>query len=128
MCVDLLINDFYQNRNQTYHARIQLAVLDHNNHLDRDKAQNRKGKVIYARKFHKQTKKWDATPLMRDKKYTYIPELLKDIEGLRCAPYSGVKRKLLIPSNHPARIRASIGNTAPESTESIVRAKKSHFK
>ena len=83
--------------------------------------------MIYARKFHKQTEKWDATTLMRDKKYTYIPELSKDIEGLRCAPYSGVKRKLLIPSNHPARIRASIGNTAPESLRNDCEGKKVTF-
>lgn len=115
-------------RNQAYHARIQLAVLDHNNHLDRQEAHNRDGRVIYARKFRKQTKKWDAAPVMNNKEYTYIPQLLKEIERQRFVADSGTKRKRLLPSNHPARIRNSIGNTDPEPTESIVQAKKSRFK
>lgn len=118
----------HTNRNQAYHARIQLAVLDHNNHIDRQEAQNRDGGVIYARKFRKQTKKWDATPLMKSKEYKYIPLLLKEIEGQRSTAFSGTKRKRLLPSNHPTRIRSTIGNTAPEPTDSIVQAKKSRFK
>jgi len=31
---------------QEYHARIQLAILDHNNHLDQQGAHNRDGRVI----------------------------------------------------------------------------------
>lgn len=126
-CVQL-INNFYHTRNQAYHTRIQLAVLDYNCHLDREKAKNKDGEVIYARKFRKQTKKWDATPLMSYKKYEYIPQLLEVIEAMRCTAFSGTKCKKLLPENHPAKIRKTIGNTAPESTESIVQAKKSRFK
>ena len=123
-----LIIDFYHIRNQGYHASIQLTVLDYNSLLDREKAKNREGGVIYARKFRKQTKKWDVTPLMNNKKYTYIPELLKEIEGIRTATFSYTKRKRLLPSNHPAEITRTIGNTVPDSIPSIVQAKKSHFK
>ena len=59
----------YTCRNQSYHTRVQLAVLDHNAHLDREKAKNKTGEIIYNRKFRKQTKKWDATPSMESKKY-----------------------------------------------------------
>ena len=79
-----VIIDFYHIRNQAYHARIQLAVLDYNSYLDREKAKNREGGVIYAWKFRKQTKKWNVTPLMNNKKYTYIPELLRDRGNENC--------------------------------------------
>ena len=115
-------------RNQAYHARIQLAVLDHNHHIDRQEAHKKDGGAMYARKFRKQTKKWDATPIMTSKEYNYIPELLKEIKGQRFVACTGTKRKRLLPSNHPARIGSSIGSTAPEPTEFIVEAKKSRFK
>ena len=54
-------------RNQSYQARIQLSVLDYNAHINRDKAKNKEGDTIYARKFRKQTKKWDASATWRKK-------------------------------------------------------------
>ena len=72
-------------RNQAYHARIQLAVLDHNHHIDKQEAHNKDCGLMYARKFRKQAKKWDATPLMMSKD---ISELLKEIEGTKtCCLY-----------------------------------------
>ena len=39
-------------RNQSHNTRIQLAVLDYNAHLDREKAKNKCGDVIpYSGKF-----------------------------------------------------------------------------
>ena len=58
-------------RNQSYHTRIQLAVLDHNAHLHRQIAENKKGEPMHSRKFRKQTKKWDTTPTLTMKKYEY---------------------------------------------------------
>ena len=52
---------FYTYRNLAYQTRVQLAVLDYNLHLCRDKAKNKDGVQIYYRKFHKQTKKWDTS-------------------------------------------------------------------
>ena len=65
---------------------------------------------------------------MKTKEYKYIPQLIMEIERQRSVADSGTKRKRLLLSNHPARIRNSIGNTVPEPTESIVQAKKSRFK
>ena len=62
---------------------------------------------------------------MTSKEYNCIPELLKKIEGQRFAACTGTKRRRLLLSNHPTKIRSSIGSTAPEPTESIVEAKKS---
>ena len=36
--------------------------------------------------------KSDITPLMNNKKCAYIPELLKEIEGMRSATFSDTKR------------------------------------
>jgi len=62
-------------RDQSYTTRVQLTVLDHNKYLNRGKACNKEGHELYARKFHKQTKKWDAIPLKEHKKYDYIPDV-----------------------------------------------------
>ena len=35
---------------------------------------------MYNRKFHKQTKKWDATLVLESKEYPYIPDLMQEIE------------------------------------------------
>ena len=56
-------------RNQSYHTRIQLAILDHNAHLDRQHVLNEYENYMYCRKLHKQTKKWDITPTLSKKKY-----------------------------------------------------------
>ena len=90
-------------------------------HLDRDNAQNKQGQVMYGRKFRKQTKKWDVTPLKEHKTYSYIPEILQEIEVIRTSlPRCNVKHKRPIPLDHPARLRPNIGNTDPDPTASIV--------
>ena len=62
-------------RNESYVACIQLAILDHNFHNQREKWMNKKGEVMYQRKYRKQSKKWDVTLLLAPKKYNYIPDL-----------------------------------------------------
>ena len=115
-------------RDQSYICRIQLAVLDHNNHLNQDKARNKQGDLMYARKFRKQTKKWDVTPVKERKEYSYIPALLKEIENRRTSlPHGTVKQKRPIPSDHPTRLQPTIGNSIPDDTSCIARNKRSCF-
>ena len=59
-------------RNQAYEARIQLAVLDYNNHNRRDLAKNKDGNYTYHRKYRKAFKKWDTTATLESKKYQYV--------------------------------------------------------
>ena len=66
-------------RNEAYLARTQLAVLDHNSHCDRQVATTTKGEQRYHRKYRKQSKKWDVTPVKTKKEYKYIPELIAAI-------------------------------------------------
>ena len=83
---------------------------------------------MYARKFRKQTKKWDVTPLKERKTYSYIPDILQEIETMRTStPRCDIKRKRPIPADHPTRICPSIANTNPDPTDHIVRCKKSRF-
>ena len=53
-------------------ANIQLAMLDHN---FQEKWMNKKGEVMYQRKYRKQSIKWDVTSLLAPMKYDYIPDL-----------------------------------------------------
>ena len=68
-------------RNQAYQAQVQLAVLDYNAHIGRDKAKNKAGDIIYNKKFRKQTKKWDATPALKEKQFAYISKLMEVIKS-----------------------------------------------
>ena len=56
-------------RNQAYDARIQLAVLDYNNHNRRDLAKKKDGNYTYHRKYQKASKKWYTTATLESKKY-----------------------------------------------------------
>ena len=56
-----------------YQTRVQLAILDHNSHLQRGQAATKSGDTMFHRKYCKQSKKWDVTPTMNQKAYQYIP-------------------------------------------------------
>jgi len=101
--------------------------LDYNTHLDRGQAKNKAGDVIYNRKFQKQTKKWDATPSLVNKKYDYIPILLKEIERLHIQSRNNLKKGQPSSYDHPASIARTIGNSQPGSTNEIVQQKQSRF-
>ena len=108
-------------RNQAYQARVQLAVLDYNAHLDHEKAKNKAGDIIYNRKFQKQTKKWDATPTLKQNQFTYIPELMDVIKSQHVSSCSSLKQGVPSRHDHPAGIQKTIANTPPTSTNEIVR-------
>jgi len=54
---------------------------------------------MYARKFRKQTKKWDVIPIKEHKTYSYIPDILQEIETIRTStPRCDIKRKRPVPA------------------------------
>ena len=106
---------------------MQLAVLDYNSHLNRDKAKNKDGVQIYNRKFCKQTKKWDVTPVLECKKYPHIPELMNTIELEYKDRDNALRVQVQSPYDNPASIQKTIGNSQPEPTSEIVRKKCSRF-
>ena len=67
---------------QGYETSVKLAVLDHNAHLQRNHITKQDGTKVYHRKYRKQTKKWDVTPVLEEK-YEYIPEIMECVRVMR---------------------------------------------
>ena len=114
-------------RNESYLACCQLTVLDHNEHTERQIAINKSGGVIYHRKYRKQTKKWDASPVKCDKEYKYVPDLMQLIFDERKISDHGLKYKRVKPQEHPVNIQGTIAHTIPEETSDIVKKKHSRL-
>lgn len=114
-------------QNQAYVARMQLAVLDYNAHLQRDTAKNKKGEIVYQRKYRKQTKKWDVTPVRTKKEYRYIDELKKEITKQQEHSIQTTRSKPALPDNHPSNIQATIGHVPPCNTKELAAKKLSRF-
>ena len=88
---------------------------------------NNKGEYVYHRKYRKQSKKWDVTPVLTPKKYEYIPQLLKVIFAERENSPSNMKLKEALPVEHPGRIQHTIAHVAPSSTSQLISNKKTRF-
>lgn len=57
----------YYHSDMAYRARIQLAVLDHNAHIDRNPKHHLKSQEY--RRYRKQTRSWDVVKVMEAKDY-----------------------------------------------------------
>ena len=110
-----------------YRARIQLAVLDHNAHIQRHPRQHGKTHEFqYHRRYRKQTKNWDVVKVMEAKQYKYIPELMDKI--LKYWHESSLTMRFRSSSSsHLAHIQPTIAHTQPPNTHVIVNTKKSRF-
>ena len=117
--------DFF--RNESYTARIRLAVIDYNAHVERPIATNKEGEVIYHRKYRKQTKKWDITPVRCQKKYSYMKDLVAEILRLREESDQITRSKVALISIHPRNIQLTIGHVQPPETSEILSNKQSRF-
>ena len=106
---------------------MQLAVLDHNQHAGRNVKTNKKGEVIYARKYRKASRKWDVTPTLEQKKYNYIPRLIKEIKSQRQNSDHVLKQKLPTPGSHPNNIQHTIGEILPSGSRELASNKRSRF-
>ena len=60
-------------KHDAYVARMQLAYLDHNNHLNHPTLKNKDGHEVYTRKWGKRSARWHMVPVPIPKKYDYIP-------------------------------------------------------
>ena len=106
---------------------MKLAVLDHNAHLQRGHVTNAKGDKTYHRKYRKQTKKWDITPVMETKSYGYIPELMEGVRLIRRQTTITLRSKTVLAEDHPSRRQATIAHIAPSSTDELIKNKRSRF-
>ena len=114
-------------RNQAYQARIQLAVLDNNAHCLREPAHSRDGTAIHARKFRKQSKKWDVTPVKKSKEYSYVNKIIQEIQKQRHDSCESLKKKRPLSPSNPYHIQHTIGDSDPPSTSTIIENKRSRF-
>ena len=104
-----------------YRTRIQLAVLDHNFHVDRTpKLHSKSQELQYHRKFRKQSRNWDVVKVMQKKQYTYIPEMLKEI--LMYWQLSEFNMRMITDSNSTRAVHVQ-----PPDTATIVNNKRSRF-
>jgi len=85
------------------------------------------GTKMYHRKYRKQTKKWDVTPVLESKKYEYIPELIECVHLMRIQSAVALRHKEILAENHPARRQVTIAHTAPTPTDELIRSKRSRF-
>ena len=60
-------------KHDDYVARMQLAYLDHNSHLNCPILKNKDGLEVYTRKWGKRSARWHMVPVPAPKKYEYIP-------------------------------------------------------
>ena len=114
-------------RNMAYQTRVQLAILDHNSHLQRGKATTKSGDIIFHRKYCKQSKKWDASPTMKHKSYQYISAIMRAIVHKRTCGSISLKQSIVVPEDHPSRIQGTIAHAPPTATHEIVCNKRSRF-
>ena len=82
---------------------------------------------MYQRKYRKQTKRWDVTPTLVSKEYSYIPKLMDVISRERANSDVNLKHKQLQPLHHPCNIQKMIGHRPPENTAELVASKLSRF-
>ena len=80
MYIDQKFGVYLNFSDTAYCAQIQLAVLDHNAHLDRNPKQRGENQGYqYHRRYRKQTRNWDVVKVLDRKEYKYIPELMTEI-------------------------------------------------
>ena len=108
-------------------TRIQLAVLDHNAHCDRQVAATAKGEQRYHRKYRKQPKKWDVTPVKAKKEYKYIPKVIAAIFQAYNESNNSLKSKKRLREDHPVYIQNTIAHRPPSCTADNVVNKRSRF-
>ena len=105
-------------RNESYTAHTCLAVIDYNAHAERPIVTNEEGEIIYHRKYRKQTKKWDITPVRCQKMYSYMKDLVAEIFRLREESDQIIRSKVALISNHPRNIQLTIDHVqSPETSE-----------
>ena len=63
-------------KHDAYVARVQLAFIDHNKHLNRPQLKTRDGKLVYTRKWGRRTSKWQVVPIPVSKTYSYMPGMV----------------------------------------------------
>ncbi|XP_065150413.1 uncharacterized protein [Paramisgurnus dabryanus] len=102
-----------------YSARVCLAALDYNHHINRAPKKKRDGSLQYAKLYSKRSRRWRLYSVKVKKDYNYITELLVAIVLKRLASAALPLRATKRPGD-PRRLGVLSGVTAP-STEELLR-------
>jgi len=101
----LLLKYAPKRKHFSYHgmiSRTQLAILDHNNNANRSQATTKKGEKRYKVVFPKNRKTWVAKPILEDKSYTFVTELMDEV--IECHEAGTKAPKLRTPAHIPKNI------------------------
>lgn len=75
---------------------------------------------MYQRKYRKVSKKWDVTPVKEKKEYSYVPDIMQRILDFREDSTIVMRKKVVMPAEHPSQVQATIGHIPPAATNDIV--------
>ena len=105
-----------------YAARMQLAILDHNSHVDCAYREGEHGGKQMQRVWRRRSKRWDVVPRKVKKDYKYIPELMMHVLSHRASQDVSLRE-----SRGKRHSGSSITPDAPVETADIVSRKRSRF-
>ena len=81
----------------------------------------------YQRSFNKKSGRWSASSVKAEKKYNYIPEIMKRILAMRLEDGVGMNNRVVLEADDPRRISAVLAPIPPPPTQEIVKDQKSRF-
>lgn len=104
-----------------------MAVIDHNSHVFRKAAVTAKGKQKYNKVYSKRSKNWRIVTVKESKTYDFWPTLAARIMQKIIDDEESIRRKVVIPKEHPKNISASIAMQAIPKTADLVQQSLSRF-
>ena len=106
-------------------ARTLVAVIDHNNNLDRSPSLTWSGDPKLHKIYSKRSKNWRAQVVKEKKLYDFWPTLVSRIMQSRVADNETILRESEMPSDHPKTMAPSIAMKPVPKTRELL--KKSRF-
>ena len=107
-------------------ARSLFAAIDHNHHLHRKQARNKRGELVYSRRWSKRAKRWKVVIVKEQKNYSYLPlmcaEVLKEVSK---QPMKKVQP--LTYEHDPKKIAPTIASLPAPPTSELVKEHLSRF-
>ncbi|KAK7901331.1 hypothetical protein WMY93_018100 [Mugilogobius chulae] len=100
-----------------YKARVFLAALDYNHHIDRPLRRYPDGSVQGRKLFNKKSRCWSFYALKVEKDYAYIPSLQSKIVAARINSKAGLPKRTKLRHNDPRHLGLVCGVPAPSTKE-----------
>ncbi|XP_055003986.1 uncharacterized protein LOC129407298 [Boleophthalmus pectinirostris] len=98
---------------KVYEARVYLASLDYNSHLNRGPRRKKDGSTQKAKLYSKRTKMWRLYTYKAPKEYKYIPDLQALILQSRLLSQRGMADSHPLRPEDPRRLGPLAGGIAP---------------